>query len=136
MAKPIGIMLTYMKIRVNGEVIVLMISLSSSSNSWPVNTSQEHVFSWSCKTQTLYLCRSYLLPYSGFPRSNMKQTKDHNSMAIFCSWAINHNLKRLVSVGARYLISALFYYLATFIHLLIIIISHNDYNFILGSIIC
>lgn len=119
------------------EVIVLVIFLpsnmhSSNNNSWPANVSQERSVSWSNKNSNFHLWRICLLLDSRFPKSNIKQTKDHKCMDIFCSWAINHNLKRLVSVGSSYLISALVYCLAAFIYLLVIIISPNEYNFIVG----
>lgn len=64
---------------------------------------------------------------------------------------MNPNLENLVCVGASCLISDLlfltlltlsftylfnfFYFLVSFIYLLVTIISHNEYNFILGGII-
>ena len=55
------------------------------------------------------------------PKATLNKQRTTNAWVFFCSWAINHNLKRLFSVGASCLISALLYYLATFIHLLVII---------------
>lgn len=130
-------MMLQMKMRVNIGVRVLVIFLlsnmqSSSNNSRPANVSQEHSVSWSNKNSNFHLRGTCLLLDSRFPKSNIKQTKDHKCMDIFCFCTINHNLKRLVDIGAIYLISALVYCLATFIYLLVIIISPNEYNFIVG----
>lgn len=105
----------------------------SNSNSGPDNVFWEHAVSWNNKNLTSHFWGTHLILDSGFPKGNIKQTKDYKCMATFCSWAINYNLQRLVSVGASYLISDLFfYYFVTLIYLLVIIISQNEYNFILG----
>lgn len=95
-----------------GEVIVLMIIFSLlCSHPLVIHdqpmSSQNMQFLETVKTECPVSEKLVHYCIQDSPKATLSKQRITNAWVFFCSWAINHNLERLFSVGASCLISAL-----------------------------